>query len=168
MEKIRHQLIIGTTAEQVYHAITTPHGLSNWWAPHTTTDTEPGGIARIPFGNGYFKEMVLVTLDPFSQVVWNCVAGDDQWIGTTITFNLQERIRHTILKDHPELSGQAEQNESEYVTVVTFEHLGWKAATSMHAECSYTWALFLRSLKLFCETGRGTPWPHQHRTAIEG
>ena len=35
--------------------------------------------------------------------------------------------------------------------------------TNMYAECNYTWGQFLRSLKLLCETGKGRPYPYQHR-----
>jgi hypothetical protein len=44
-------------------------------------------------------------------------------------------------------------------TIVLFTHEGWKEETNEFASCSYTWALFLRSLKLLCETGSGTPYP---------
>lgn len=46
---------------------------------------------------------------------------------------------------------------AEQVTWLVFHHDDWKDYTPMFAECSYTWGQFLRSLNLFCETGKGRP-----------
>jgi hypothetical protein len=62
----------------------------------------------------------------------------------------------------PEISGQIEQQINEESTLLIFHHDDWKDYTPMFAECNYTWGQFLRSLKLLCETGKGTPFPNQH------
>ena len=161
MTNIRHELIIGASAEKVYDAITTQPGLSAWWTPDTTTKAD--NILRFPFGPTYFKEMKVTTLTPFKQIEWICIAGAQEWIGTTLSFNLVNGNQQTILKAHPEIQGQLQQNNSDLVTLLRFRHDGWKEETPMHAECNYTWGQFLRSLKLYCETDVGTPWPYQHR-----
>lgn len=160
MANIRHELIIGASAEKVYHAITTPPGLSAWWTPDTTSKAD--NILRFPFGATYFKEMKVTAQQPFERVAWICIAGAQEWIGTTLSFELNEGNQHTILNMYPEIQGQLQQNKNAHVTIVRFQHDGWKEETPMHAECNYTWAQFLRSLKLYCETGRGIPWPNQH------
>ena len=160
MANIRHALIIGAPAEKVYHAITTQAGLRSWWTPDTTT--EANNIFRFPFGPTYFKEMKVTTLKPYEEVKWTCIAGADEWIGTTLSFKLDEGDQQTISNAHPEILGQLQQNNNSLVTLLRFQHDGWKKETPMHAECNYTWGQFLRSLKLYCETDRGTPWPNQH------
>jgi hypothetical protein len=82
--------------------------------------------------------MAVEALVPPAHVAWRCLEGPDEWVGTTITFDLV-----------PE--GDA--------TVVRFAHAGWAEATELMGHCSARWAYFVLSLKLLCETGKGTPFP---------
>lgn len=162
MPQIYHEVIIGAPAENIYHAITSQEGLSAWWTPDTTATAEPGSIARFGFGPDYFKEMKIVELKPFQQVKWVCRQGASEWIGTDISFDLQSGDKETLLNDHPEVKGQVERQVNRNATLLVFRHSNWKDYTPMFAECNYTWGQFLRSLKLYGETGNGRPWPQQH------
>jgi len=167
MKSIRQNLLIGASAEKVYSAITTQEGLSGWWTPMATARAEVNSIARFPFpfppGFEYVKEMKVTELKPFSQVSWECIAGADEWIGTTISFRLETGDKKTLLKSHPEITGQAAQLQSDEATLLVFQHDGWKEYTPMFSECSFTWGQFLRSLRRWCETGKGQPWPNQYQ-----
>jgi uncharacterized protein YndB with AHSA1/START domain len=165
MPNIRHELIIGAPAKKVYSAITSQEGLSAWWTPGTTAKAEVDSIARFAFGPAYFKEMKIAELKSFEQIKWICITGADEWIGTTLSFNLEAGDKRTLLNSHPEIADQIQQQSSnDDITLLILQHDDWKEYTPMYAECCYTWGQFLRSLKLFCETGTGTPWPNQHRT----
>ncbi len=166
MPNIHHALLIGAPAEKVYSAITSQEGLSGWWTPDTKAKAELNTVARFPFGPDYFKEMKITELKPFELVKWNCIKGADEWIGTTISFWLLPGDKKTLLNSHSEMKGQIEQQRNDEETLLIFHHDDWKEYTPMFAECSYTWAQFLRSLKLWCETGKGRPWPNQHRTEL--
>jgi uncharacterized protein YndB with AHSA1/START domain len=156
MTALSHRLLIAAKPEKVYNAINDPQALSKWWTPKIEIS---GGNIKFHFGESYFKEMKIVSQKTDTQVAWECLAGADEWIGTTITFELND----FNLKYHPEMTGQWEQLCGKIdVTLLTFRHDGWNNLSPMFAECNYTWALFLRSLKLHCETGKGTPWPNQH------
>lgn len=160
MPNIRHAVLIQSSPENIYNAITTQQGLAGWWTPGVTTTGEIGSIARFAFGPSYFKEMKITSLKPFEEVRWNCIAGASEWIGTEILFMLQS----ADIDIYPEMAGQAEQlKPAGEATLLRFHHDNWQDQTVMFAECSYTWAQFMRSLKLFCETGVGLPWPQQHR-----
>lgn len=163
MPNIRHALIIGAPIEKVYNAITSQEGLSAWWTPNTKAKAEPGSIARFSFGPGYFKEMRVMELTPCELVKWDCISGATEWIGTTISFKLLNGDKKTFSVSHPQMSGQLEQQRGDEGTLLIFSHDDWKEYTLMFAECSYTWGQFLKSLKLLCETGKGKPWPNQHR-----
>jgi uncharacterized protein YndB with AHSA1/START domain len=163
MPNIHHELLIAAPAEKIYHTITTREGLSAWWTPDAKAEPELDNIARFPFGSYYFKEMKIIDLQPFKQVKWICLTGVDEWIGTTISFELEPGDKGTLLKSHPELQGQLEQQTGDNGTLLIFHHDEWKKYTPMFAECNYTWGQFLRSLKLLCETGKGRPYPRQHR-----
>jgi uncharacterized protein YndB with AHSA1/START domain len=142
MKSILHRLIIETPVAKVYEALTTQEGLSGWWTPETTAKPEVGSIAKFAFGPNYFKEMEVVELQPKSTVRWRCISGYEEWVGTTITFELQPHDKGTLL---------------------SFHHDGWKEYTPGFAACSYDWAIFLRSLKFLCETGKGLPYPNHYK-----
>jgi uncharacterized protein YndB with AHSA1/START domain len=163
MPHIHHELLIGASVERVYNAITSNEGLSGWWTPGTKAEAVIGSIARFEFGPHYFKEMKVMELKPPGRVEWTCAAGAAEWIGTAISFELKSLDKERLLDLHPELEGQAQQQDGNAWTLLMFRHDNWSAYTPMFAECNYTWARFLWSLKSFCETGKGSSWPDQHR-----
>ena len=163
MPNIHQELLIGAPAEKIYSAITSEAGLSAWWTPGTSAKPELNNVARFPFGPDYFKEMKIVELKASEQVKWICIAGLDEWKGTTISFKLESGDKKSLLNSHPEVQGQIQQQKNfDQGTLLIFHHDDWKEYSPMFAECSYTWGQFLRSLKLLCETGKGRPWPNQH------
>jgi uncharacterized protein YndB with AHSA1/START domain len=163
MPNIRHNLLIGASAEIIYNAITSEEGLSAWWTPNTKAKQEVNSVARFPFGTDYYKEMKITKLKSDELVEWNCITGDAEWVGTNISFTLLSGNKKNLLNTNPEVSGQIEQQINDEGTLLFFHHDNWKDYTPMFAECNYTWGQFLRSLKLWCETGKGRPFPNQHQ-----
>jgi uncharacterized protein YndB with AHSA1/START domain len=135
MENIRHNVVIKTTPEKVYKAITTQEGIEGWWCKNTTAKPEIGFVNIFIFGK-FRNEMKISVLTPNKKVAWDCIDSIEEWIGTTISFDLEEKGENTLLR---------------------FTHGGWRAITDTFAGCNYDWALFMKSLKTFCETGTGTP-----------
>lgn len=135
MAEIKHKLVIKTTPEKVYEAITTQQGLAGWWAKQTTAKPEVGFVNTFTFGE-FRNEMEVSLLNANKRVEWQCINSIEEWIDTTITFDLEEKDGHTILR---------------------FTHAGWKAVTDTFADCNYDWGRFMASLKSLCETGTGTP-----------
>ncbi|MGK6352682.1 SRPBCC family protein [Parapedobacter sp. DT-150] len=138
LKSICHRLLIEAPVEKVYAALTTQEGLAGWWTPDTLAKPEVGSVLRFGFEPDYFKEMQVVALEPYSKVAWRCLKAFEEWIGTTLTFELEPHAKGTVLY---------------------FRHDGWAAYTKEFASCSYDWALFFRSLKSLCETGKGFPYP---------
>ncbi len=165
MPSIQHEIFIAAPAGEVYDALTSTEGLSAWWTPGAETSSVLNSVARFPFGPSYAKQMKITALRPGEEVKWNCIAGTGEWIGTNISFGLQAGDKEKLLQTHPEIKDQVQQDKKGGSgTLLIFLHDDWKEYTPMFAECNYTWAQFLRSLKLFCETGKGRPWPNQHST----
>lgn len=135
---ICHRFLIGAPVETVYAALTTQEGLAGWWTPDTIAKPEVGSVSRFAFGPDYYKEMRVEVLQPYSKVEWLCLKAFEEWIGTTLTFELEPRDKGCIL---------------------FFRHDGWREYSEEFASCSFDWALFFRSLKLLCETGKGIPYP---------
>ena len=138
---IRHRIGARSAApDQTYAALTTIDGLSGWWTTDTTGDPDLGGRITFRFAGGTI-EVEVRELDTDKRVSWTVVGGADEWIGTTITFELSE--------------------EDDF-TNVSFRHEGWAAASDFMDHCSTKWAVFLLSLKSLLETGTGAPHPHDH------
>jgi uncharacterized protein YndB with AHSA1/START domain len=163
MPNIYQELLIDAPAETVYNAITSKEGLSGWWTSGVIAKPEVGSIARFPFGPDYFKEMKITELEPSRLVKWTCLKGEGEWVGTHLSFELIEGTKQSLTKSRPELQGQIEQQKNfDKGTLLIFHQDDWKEYTAMFAECSYTWGQFMKSIKLYCETGKGRPWPNQH------
>lgn len=136
--RIYHRLRIDVPVETVFNAITTQEGLAGWWTPDTIARPEEGTVLKFNFGKDYYKEIRVETLHHYDKVSWLVLQAHQEWIGTAIRFELEAHVKGSVL---------------------SFHHDNWKAYTHEFAGCSYAWALFLRSLKLYCETGKGLPFP---------
>lgn len=139
MPHIRHKLVIQTPANKVYEVITTEHGLRGWWTPDTSFNRDKNEF-RFGFGPNYFKIMKVIS-QTSGRVEWLCTEAVEEWVGTKLIF------------------GITPENER---TVLYFSHENWKSYTDMFSQCCYDWAMFLRSLRLLCEKGKGLPFPDQH------
>ena len=71
-------------------------------------------------------------------MLWEVVDEPDEWVGTTIRFDLKQ--------------------EDDF-TIVLFKHEGWREPVEFMHHCSTKWASFLLSLKSLLETGTGQPAP---------
>lgn len=142
MKTIIHKLRINAPVEKVYKALTTQEGLAGWWTPEAKAQPEVGSILRFSFGPTYFKEMKVEELKPQRKVKWLCIKGYEDWLETTVNFELETHKDGTSL---------------------FFHHDGWKEYSEGFAVCSYDWAIFLRSLKFLCETGKGFPYPNHYK-----
>ena len=144
MPDILHKVgIKSASLNEVYAALTTVEGLSAWWTTRTQGETpgrsNVGGVLQFRFGAGGF-DMRVLELQPVKRVLWQVVDGPEEWIGTKISFDLDQRDDWTI---------------------VLFKHEGWKEPVEFMHHCSTKWAIFLLSLKSLLETGKGAPWPNE-------
>ncbi len=135
MAEIKITVTIKTNPEKIYKAITTQEGLAGWWAKQTIAKPEVGFVNVFTFGTSP-NEMEVTQLSPNKKVKWKCIRSTDEWVDTSISFDLEEKDGKTILR---------------------FAHSNWKSETDFMAFCTYDWSRFLGSLKSFCETGTGTP-----------
>ncbi|CUR58721.1 Activator of Hsp90 ATPase 1 family protein [metagenome] len=143
MVDILHSVgIQGATPDRVYEALTTTEGLAGWWTTDTTGEADsPGGVILFRFPPGGF-DMEVVRLDHGKRVTWRVVEGPEEWIDTTIDWELSQHEDYTI---------------------VSFSHQGWREPVPFMHHCSTKWATFLISLKSLVETGTGAPSPRDVR-----
>ncbi|HEX6177878.1 MAG TPA: SRPBCC domain-containing protein [Thermoanaerobaculia bacterium] len=143
MVDITHRIGITSSATQVYDALTSLRGLSNWWTEEVQGDGKLGGRIDFAFraGNGDLKGRMVMEVQQLvdqRDVRWRCVEGPDEWVGTDVTFELSEQGDQTIL---------------------LFGHRNWREAVEFTSHCSMKWATFLLSLREYVETGSGRPSP---------
>jgi hypothetical protein len=140
MPDILHKVgIKSSSAKDVYQALASIDGLAAWWTSTTHGESKIGGTLQFRFGNGGF-DMKVLELQPEKRVLWRVVDGPEEWIGTRIGFDLEQR--------------------GDWI-IVLFKHEGWKQPVEFMHHCSTKWAVFLLSLKALRETGKGSPWPNE-------
>ena len=136
MADIYHQIGVKSNVRDVYKALTTLVGLSNWWTD-TTGDISEGGVLSFHFGE-HTVEMTIIELVPDRTVRWLCTVDSGEWKDTYVTFELLETPDQVF---------------------INFSHTNWTAQTELCSHCSTKWAVFLLSLKDYLEKGKGKPFP---------
>jgi uncharacterized protein YndB with AHSA1/START domain len=139
MVDILHRIGVKTaTPEPVYDALTTVDGLAGWWTEDTTGRTGPGDVIEFRFPPVGGFDMKVLDTRPSERVVWEVVDGPQEWIGTTIDWELRQ--------------------DGDY-TIVLFTHRGWQEPVEFMHHCSTKWGSYLMSLKSLVESGEGAPAP---------
>ncbi len=144
MVDILHRIgVTGPTPEKVYDALTTVDGLAGWWTDDTRVREvkgagDPGGVIEFRFPPVGGFDMEVLEARPGEHVSWKVVDGPEEWVGTTIDWDLRQSGDHTI---------------------VLFRHQGWREPVEFMHHCSTKWGQFLMSLKSLVETGEGAPAP---------
>ena len=139
MADILHRIgVLTESPEKVYDALTTVDGLAGWWTTETSGDAGPGGVVafRFPPVGGF--DMEVLEAVPGKKVTWRVADGPEEWLGTTIDWELRQ--------------------DGDY-TIVLFKHEGWREPVEFMHHCSTKWGSFLMSLKSLVETGEGAPAP---------
>jgi uncharacterized protein YndB with AHSA1/START domain len=134
METIFHQILIKTTSEVVFEAITTKEGISKWWLADCTVKPEVGFINEFRYQGIVYNKMKIINLRTNEKVEWECVQSDPQWIGTHVIFEIS---RHYDL------------------VKLNLKQTNWKEQTEFFATCNYHWGRHLTMLRDYCETGIG-------------
>ncbi len=154
MNHYQQSLVIEATSAAVYLALTTQQGLRGWWTADCDVATAIGETHVFRFGPHY-KHLRIEALAPDQELRWLCTAAHidverftrkDEWVGTQIVFRL---CAH-----------------GEGKTRLDFEHIGLVPSFECHEVCVDGWHHFLDSLRLFAETGRGTPYENERATSV--
>jgi uncharacterized protein YndB with AHSA1/START domain len=138
MYDILHLVAIQAPPGPVYAALTTKTGLAGWWTENISGDEGPGGVLKFRFDSHGGSDMKVLELTPDTRVVWECIDGAREWIGTRLTFELKP------------VGGE---------TKLLFAQRGWREQAEFMHYCSTKWAVYLVGLKALIETGNGTPYP---------
>lgn len=138
MPDIRHQILIHAESEALLRAVTEQKGLRAWWAQSAIAQADAGTEAVFTFADGAVVIRMRVDAIKDGEVRWHCIGDIEEWTGTNLFFKWQ-RNNDAIMLD--------------------FGHMNWASSEGAYAQCSYDWAHYMRSLKLYLEKGTGIPYP---------
>lgn len=145
MNNYTNTIDVKTTADKVYDALA--YKITLWWTEmFEGASAQVGNVFTIRFGENIHKTMQVKEACSDKKMIWYVVdslinlpelKNQTEWIGTTIVWEVEQNNENTKIK-------------------VT--HLGLNPDIECYDICSNGWIQFLGSLKLFLETGTGTPY----------
>src|SRR4051794_17943377 len=112
METIKHQVTIDAPAHIIYALVATKAGIKKWltksdgWTIEGEENT--GGTLLFYFHESH-HEMKILKLYPYIKVEWECILGHPEWLGTTVSFNIESKGDECVL--YFAHSGWAKQTE---------------------------------------------------------
>ena len=148
MVEIIHEITVSGDPGQVRAALTTATGLAGFYTDQVHADPTAGSEVWFGFGPAaetQFRFKVTALTD--NDVVWTCVSGPAEWVGTEVGWQLRNDDGHRA----GDGSG----------TRVRFEHRGWRSADGELGACSYVWAQILHRLDRYLATGVADPFFRQ-------
>jgi uncharacterized protein YndB with AHSA1/START domain len=139
MATILLRMPVDADPKRSYDALATTDGVNGWWSNHTDGPNGVGSTMKVAFPD------VPMTFDfevreevPGERVVWRCIAGPPEWVGTDVSFDVQ-------------VDGQRN-------TSVLFSHDGWATTEDSFPFIAYSWAQILPRLKKLVESGEKDPF----------
>ncbi len=137
MADIEHIQYINAPAQRVFAALSEERGLGEIWTRTLSVEAKLGAVNEFRFGDEVPTLMKITELENSRRMVWHCIESEPEWVGTDVSFDL---------------------TEADGKTAVTLKHMNWRAVTEYFRSCNYNWAMFLYSLKTYCEAGEGLPY----------
>src|SRR5262249_41375067 len=134
---IVHSVDIDTTPQRLYEALTTQEGLGAWFTPQVKARPRVGAVNEFTFGPISTLAFRGERLKPGRFADWAAVRVPPEWEGTCITFDITQNEGSVNLR---------------------FSHTGFSPTYTEFGSFSYFWAQYLRSLKMYLETGEGEPF----------
>jgi len=148
MENYSSVIELDASSESVFNALTNEIPL--WWTElFEGTSDQQGKSFTIHFGESIFKQFKIQELISNAKVVWYVedsfldvpgLENKKEWIGTTIIWEIREKGNCVELH---------------------LTHIGLHPEIECYQICSDGWKQFTTSLKLYLETGKGTPFLNQ-------
>ena len=137
MPDILQQFPVFAPMEKVFEAVSTPAGLNAWWTQTAAGEPIEGAPYELGFGAGYDWEAVVSMCRPDTEFELTMTTADPDWTGSRVGFSLAEKTNHTV---------------------VEFHHSGWPAANDHYRISAYCWAMYLRLMRRFVESGETVPY----------
>jgi uncharacterized protein YndB with AHSA1/START domain len=140
MKLIHHVLDIDAAPGTAWKALTEPDRMAGWWSTSLTTPAAAVGVQiHWRFAGDFNPVMQITRLDENRELEWRCVGGHANWQDNTFRFELvalgDQRTKLRFWQDYA-----VELSDDDYGVY------------------NFNWGYYLESLRVFCETGTGTPF----------
>jgi uncharacterized protein YndB with AHSA1/START domain len=122
----------------VYDNLVTSEGVNGWWSNHTEGPAGVGSTMKVAFPDAPMTFDFEVIEETGQRVAWRCLAGPPEWIGTTVSFDVQ--------------------TDGDGATSVLFAHDGWATTDESFPFIAYSWAQILPRLKKLSESKEAAPF----------
>lgn len=132
MADIYHTFIVQADLHKVFLNITTQEGLDNWWTKSATGTGKNGEVYNLFFGEEYNWKAIVTRYETDKTFELQLTVADADWLNTKVGFILSYKNK---------------------ITEVQFYHTGWPEINEHYKISSYCWAMYLRILKRYTETG---------------
>lgn len=137
MPDILQDFPIKAGAGEVFRAISTAEGLNHWWTENCSGDATVGAGFDLGFGPDYQWTATVSQCTTGALFELTFTQADADWAGTKVGFDLS-----------PISVG----------TRVRFYHQGWPKENDHYRVSCHCWALYLRLLRRFVESGETVPY----------
>ena len=137
MADIFHDFPVRGPSKAVFRAVSTPEGLNAWWTLTCAGRPASGSEFELGFGPQYQWRAVVTRCIPESEFELQITSADQDWTGSRVSFVLTDK-------------GAATQ--------VRFRHTGWPLENEHYRISNYCWAMYLRLMKRYVESGDVVPY----------
>jgi uncharacterized protein YndB with AHSA1/START domain len=137
MPDVLLDLPIRAPIDRVFQAVSTPRGLDCWWTKQSAGSPAEETEFELGFGPEYNWRARVTRCVPNSEFELRMILADDDWTGTFVGFQLEDRNGTTWVK---------------------FHHTGWPSANEHFRISSNCWAMYLRILRRYLEHGEQVPY----------
>jgi uncharacterized protein YndB with AHSA1/START domain len=150
MATVHHQLWINAPASTVYEAISSAEGLTRWWGPHESSDTEAGlVVSHNPGPEHGIVQLKVLNRVQNAHVEWECISTHppsspaSAWAGTHFIWDITER------DNVASLSGFG--RDGDRITVLDFRQTGYDERSEFYGRNNFGWGAALMNLKQVVE-----------------
>ena len=137
---IYHNLIIKAPIDFVFDAFTFPEHLEKWWPLKCSGQSENGGVYNFNFTDQYDWYAVVTNVLSNVECTWKMTKSDPDWNSTSFGFELVQRPEGCLVK---------------------FFHLDWPELNNHYKTASFCWAMLLKGLKDYVESGKVIPFENR-------
>ena len=104
---VRREVVLDTTAEELWTLLTDPAELGGWLGDEVQLDPTPGGAASVLAGDGTVRHGRVVEAEAGRRLGFTWWPADDERVASTVRFTIDqegERTRLTVVETLPEPS----------------------------------------------------------------
>jgi hypothetical protein len=139
MATILLRMPVEAEPKTIYEGVATSEGVNGWWSDRTEGLDGLGTTMKVAIPDAPITFDFEVTEEvPGERVAWRCLSGPPEWVGTTVSFDVQT---------------DADGNNS-----VLFAQDGWATTEESFPFIAFSWAQILPRLKKLAESGERDPY----------